>query len=488
MLAQFFRNSAVYGIAGIFSRGISVILLPIYTRVLSPEEYGILDILIVCATLANYVVAMEISQGVARYYSETTDPKNKAEYASTALWFAGVAYILFVVIGLYFGECMSHLIMGSADFESIFQVALVAVAVNGMFYLLQDLLRWQFQALRYSMGSLIYTLASTLLAIYLVVNLQTGVLGIFYGQVAGAILGIVYTLLSRVKPYGWVFSWSKCRIMLTYSFPLVLTSIAYYCSLYVDRIAIKQLMTLGDVGIYGVGARIASVFALLMIGFQSALTPLIYHHHEKVSTPSDLARIFRYFLAIALPFLLCVSIFSKELVWVFTTPEYYDAWIVVPILSCSVLLASMYIFAPGLFLRKSTKIVALIHVAALGINIVLNVLLIPVFGIIGSAIATFLSTAITFLIYMNLSQKLYKVPHRWRTIVIALIMFIGAALTGFINETMIVKFDLKDLLINLVITITASLAMIYTLLGRRELVIISNKIKSKLPFHKDCNI
>jgi len=483
VIAQFFRNSAVYGIAGILSRGINVILVPIYTRYLSPHDYGALDILIVFATLANYVVAMEISQGVARFYSEAKDKKNKAEFASTALWFAALAYTIFVIISLNFSAVLSDWIIGVDGFQEVFQISVVAIAMNGIFYLLQDLLRWQFQPFRYSIASLVYTISGALIAIYLVTVQEMGVAGIFYGQVIGAIVGIIYSIFSATEAYGRVFSWDKCKVMLGYSFPLVFTSIAYYFSVYVDRVAIKELMTLSDVGVYGVGARIASVSGLLMIGFQSALTPLIYHNYEKQSTPSDLARIFKYFLAIALPFILGVSLFSKELVWIFTTPEYYLAWTVIPILSCSILLATMYIFAPGLFIRKKTMQVALIHLVALVINVGLNLLFIPILGIVGAAVATLISTAVTFLIYMWLSQSLYNVPHNWKTIALALAIFIATIFAVQINSTLVVQLELRSLFLHGLILLISACAIVYTLLGRGEILALFNKIRSKLSIH-----
>ena len=77
MLKRFLKDSVVYSTSTLLSRGISILLIPLYTRFLQPEEYGALDLLTVMATIINYIVALEISQGVARSYSDAKTEKEK---------------------------------------------------------------------------------------------------------------------------------------------------------------------------------------------------------------------------------------------------------------------------------------------------------------------------------------------------------------------------------------------------------------------------
>src|SRR5205814_2027610 len=97
MLRRFFKDSAIYGVSSIITRGIAFLLLPFYTRVLSPTDYGIVDLLTIFAALVNLTVALEISQGLARYFTDAETEPEKIEYASTALWFTIGAYTLFAI-------------------------------------------------------------------------------------------------------------------------------------------------------------------------------------------------------------------------------------------------------------------------------------------------------------------------------------------------------------------------------------------------------
>src|SRR3989337_2115659 len=309
MIKQFLKDSFFYSFANILSRGILFLLLPLYTRVLSPGDYGVIDILTIFGALVNIVVTLEIFQGLARSYSDVHDESEKIAYSSTALWFTLCAYAFFALIALFFSRELASFLLDSLESVKIFQVAMLSFVANG----------------------------------------------IFYGQIAGAIAGSIISWLFARDSFKLLFFWNKCKEMLMFSLPLVLSSINVFIMLYTDRVAIKKLMTISDVGIYGIGYRFASIVGLLMVGVNLALTPLIYSKYSAEATRNELVMIFRYFLAIALPLIMLISLFSQEFLWLFTTPQYYNAWSVMPILAAAILLSNMYIFMPGLDIAKKTK-------------------------------------------------------------------------------------------------------------------------------------
>jgi O-antigen/teichoic acid export membrane protein len=101
-------------------------------------------------------------------------------------------------------------------------------------------------------------------------------------------------------------------------------------------------------------------------------------------------------------------------------PAYAGAAVVVPILAPALLLSNMYVFAPGLSIERRTGLIALINVAGAIAIAVLNLVLIPVLGILGSAVADLLGAAAVFTTYLVFSQRTYPVPHDWRALGLAL--------------------------------------------------------------------
>lgn len=415
MLRNVFRDGLVYGIGHILSRGISVILLPLYTRVLLPREYGIIDIFLVVSGLVSVTVAFEISQGLGRHYSSVTSASDRVGYASTALWFTVGTYGIFALLGLLLSGPLAVFLLESSELRTT-QFAVVAMAGNGIYHFLQGQLRWQLRPKESTIANIVFSLVTGAAACWFVVVLRTGVVGVFYGQIIGAVVGSWVAWRFTRTSYALRFETEKLRRMLEFSVPLVPASIAVIVALYVDRVAIRQLMSLDSVGIYGVGFRVASVASLVMFGFQTALTPLVYRHHEESSTPQAIARIFRYFLVVAMPVILGLSLFSRELLMVFATPAYKDAAPVVPVIATAILLSSMYIFAPGLAIAKRTGVISLISLTMAATNTALNFLLVPFMGIAGAAMATAVSALLAFTGYVAFGQRLYPIPYAGRRI------------------------------------------------------------------------
>jgi len=247
-------------------------------------------------------------------------------------------------------------------------------------------------------------------------------------MVTGALVGVVYGLWHLRRSFRFRFDVARLKEMLIFSAPLVPSSISVFISLYINRLMINHYLSLGEVGLFGVGFRLASIVGLVMVGFQGALTPLVFTHYREEQTPRQLALIFRVFLAFALLVFLSLSLFASEILYVMTTPAYYSAAQVVIYLVPAILLSNMYIFAPGIGIAKRTHLVLWINVGGASLNTLLNWLLIPQFGITGAAVATLLGSGCVFAAYMAFSQSLYRVPHQWRPLGLSVVV---AAILAF---------------------------------------------------------
>ena len=102
MIKFFFNSYLTYNIGNVLTLSLALCLLPIYSRYLSPEEFGIVDIFLVISTFVNLTLALEISQGLGRFYQETKKQKDKKEYVSTAFWFTIFIYLLFLIFCFFF--------------------------------------------------------------------------------------------------------------------------------------------------------------------------------------------------------------------------------------------------------------------------------------------------------------------------------------------------------------------------------------------------
>ncbi|MEN6621165.1 MAG: oligosaccharide flippase family protein [Smithella sp.] len=416
MLRAFLRDSIIYSLPAFLSRGISILLVPLYTRVLSPADYGALDMLMVFGSIVNLTVALEVSQGVAIYYADEKNPDNQILYASTAFWFTVIWYSIFLFFGLIFTPILCRLVMGDNGLEKIFQLGVFYLWLNGLFYLIQNQFRWELRSVSYAIISLLVTIVTASVAVTLAYGLKWGLSGILFGMIIGAFVGCIYGLWNLRKSFRFRFRWSCLKDMLRFSIPMVPSGITAFVSLYIDRLMINHYLSLDGVGLYGIGFRLASVVGLVMVGFQGALMPLVYSHYREEQTPRQLALIFRIFLTLSLMIFLLTSIFAREILQLMTTPAYYSAASLVMYLVPAILLSNMYIFAPGIIIAKKTFFIFWINLAGALLMVPLNWLLISSLGITGAAIAKLLGYACMFAAFMFLSQRLYHIPYSWKPV------------------------------------------------------------------------
>jgi O-antigen/teichoic acid export membrane protein len=409
-MKSFFRHGFVYALASAFSGGLNLILLPVYARNLSPAEYGVLELLMLFGTLVNLTVGLEVLQGVARFFPEASDDNERASIASSALWFSCAAYSLFAIVALAGGDSFSKIVVGMDGFDAAWRVAVFATVALGLYNLARNQLRFQLRPVSYALANLAGGSVTLVLAPVLI---QYGVSGALSAQAVGSLVGVTYAFFASRAVYRLSLDAPKLLEMLRFSSPLVFSSAGVWLALYVDRLMINALLGAQEVGVYAVAYRVATVVSILIAGFQGALTPLVYAHHQEPETPFKLARIFVQFAAPALSVVLALGLFSREIVTLVATPEYARAAGLILPLTAAVVCSGVYVFAVGLGVAKRTVLLALVNLGAAGLNLTLNLWWIPVFGLMGSALATLTSALVGTGLQFILGQRFYPVPYPW---------------------------------------------------------------------------
>jgi O-antigen/teichoic acid export membrane protein len=464
MFKQFLKDSFVYTIGNILVRGVSYLLLPFYTRVLSPTDYGLTDILLVFSSFATIIIALEIVQGVGIYFANTDDKDARISYASTALWFAMASYTVFCVICLIFATPFSEWILKQSGKSLIFSLSVISTWGSGVSYIAINQLRWERKPQKYALTGLITSIVTISLTIILVLFVKLGAVGVVAGQMVGNIAGSLIAIYSGKASYAFRFSLIKLKQMLTFSIPLVPSNVASLVMIYINRVAINTIMNLSDVGIFGVAFRITSIMEFIMMGFRTALTPLIYDNYKAEETPKEIARIFQYFVAFSLVIVLFLSLFSDVIVKILAQASYSEATKIISVMAFAYALGQINIFTLGWAIVKRTREFALINIAGAVFAFVTNFSLIPTMGLSGAAWANLITNLLLAVALMILSQKYYYVPYKWINLSLATISFIALLLIG---KFLIPFYSLiSNGFINIVLLFIGCLLLIFTGLVR----------------------
>lgn len=476
MIREFFKNTSIYSMSGILVTIISIFLIPFYTRVFTPSDYGIIDLMAIISNLVAFTIALEISQGLGRFTLDADDKKDKVEYASTALIFTIITYSIFFFISFVNADLFSEMLFKSQSEATIFIVAVSAMWVNGIFSLLNLQLVYLKKPLNYAITNISFNLISVILTVIFVLIMKIGIIGVFYGQLCAGLMCLSISFYYTRGSFALAIERKKLLEMLRFSIPLIPSSVGVFISLFIDRLAINQLMSLSDLGIYGIGLRVASMINLFICGTQMAINPLIYSHYKEKDTPDALVKIFRFFLVPSLLALIGASIFSRELLIIFTTSSYYGASQVIPVLIFALFFAGTYVFFPGLILAKKTRNIALINISGAILNTFLVYNLIPLYGIYGAAISTLSSALVLFSVNAWISQKNYFIPYPWKIIGYS---FAIAVITILISNIFNVV-SLPSIIFKLLIWSTSGILIARLLLTNDELKEIYSEIQRSI--------
>lgn len=480
MLKAALRDSLVYGLASVFSKGLAIFLLPLYTRVLSPGDYGAYDLLITLGALANLVVALEIAQGLARYWADAPEPAERKRLASTSLWFSVLMYGLFLLIGLLAAPQLNVLVLGDARYLDAFRLGVGFIAVNGIYYLLLNQFRWELRSKAYALVSVAYALFTLLFALVFCLWLDFGLVGVMLAQLMAALLSGLLCLWLLRRTFGWLFDVGQLHAMLRFSIPLVPAGLAVFISLYINRFALNHFGSLEDVGHFGIGSRIAGLAALLILGIQAALTPLVYQHYRDPQTPGQIARLFSWFMAVALAGCLFLALFARELLMLFATPEFMAGAALVGVLAPSLLLSQMYIFAPGIAIAKKTHWQLWVTLLSAVASVAGNWLLVPLWGVWGAALATLLASTLFFFCWLSLSQRLYRIPYAWRALLLSSLGFVVCAGVGVQLEATELALPLTLLLKSLLMCVLLGLVVVCGLLPLADLRALLQQLRRRV--------
>jgi O-antigen/teichoic acid export membrane protein len=409
---KFLAHGLVYGVANLIAAIGGVLLIPIYTRALEPADYGVIDYVTAIQSLVLIVAGLEVTQGIARYYAGAAAEDERRGYASTGLWFLVVSFAAVVVV-LYVVARLSGELFGLRASGSLLAMVLLSIYARMLFYALQGQARWELRSVLYAVTNLIAVLVTLGLVAYLILARAAGLIGVFAGIAAGYGIACLVCVVSLRRTYRLHFEPRKLRQMLGFSLPLMVSSLALFLSGYGDRFILQSALGFHELGIYGVGARIAAAITIAINGFQLGAAPLIYRNYDRPETPASLAQIMRLFLATALIGVVALSAFSVELIRVFATLEYAAAARLIPLLALGVVLANMYVFLPGLSIHHLTRRFALINVGAAVVSLTAIAALVTRWGSIGAAAGVLTGSATAFALHAWASQRVYHIPVEW---------------------------------------------------------------------------
>ena len=436
---QQIRNAIIYMLPLGLSSLLPLITIPIFTRILMPEEYGLLALAMIYAIFMCGLVNFGMSLAFERNYFQYKDNSEKlAQLLFTSLVFVSVNFAILSVLTYLFRVNISEFLTGSTQHGILIFTAFAAqffcVTVNN-FYLIY--FKNKENAKTYTKYRIMNTIFNFIISLFLVVYMRVGVIGFVMAQLATGI--ILFLLLLYVFLKELPFSLNKSILLesLKISYPLTPRIITGVLNTQFDKYMISIMATISGVGVYHIGKNISDLIFTFMTAIENVFNPQIYQRmfgqHEQSS--ESIGKYLTPFLYISIFLALCLALFSKELLTILTPKSYHGAIPIITILSMYFgILFFGKITGTQLIYSKKTHITSLLSFLSLGLNVGLNIPLIMRFGAVGAAWGTMLAGLISGTISLFVAQHYYKVYYEWNKIIwIMGTFFIGATFIASIN-------------------------------------------------------
>lgn len=445
-LIKVFGESIVYGLTGVVSTFISVLLVPIYTRVLTPGDYGVTALLGVFSSILVVIAGMGMGSAIFWAYFRAKE-KERATVVGTSFIFQTVFPFLIALAVFILSGFISRMIFSSAENSLLVKIASGTIFFQVGIMVPLALLRAEGSPKKYIAITLTNVLATVFFSIILVVVLRVGVLGVFLANLFGPAIAYLLGLYFTIRRISFNFSFHWLKEMLSFGVPMVPAGLAMWILNSSDRYFLKAFTSNADVGIYNVGYRIGMLVTLVSGALQLAYPRFMFSIYNDKPNPQDyFKRINTYFYLLIFTFALGISIFSKEAVQVLTGSAFHSSYVVVPLVAFSYVAYGLYQnFGTGVTVVKKTYFSAIATLIAGGLNLILNYVLISRFGMMGAAVSTLLSFTALALIELVFSQRVYPITFEFRKLFTVLIsggvlVYVSTIVDFGLAASIIVKF------------------------------------------------
>lgn len=411
-----FKHTLIYTFGNFISRGLSFILLPFYSHYISPSEFGVYSVILSFVTILSTFVNLGLPSIFVKNLSSSKSDNEKSELLSNTLGVVSLFSILILLLILFFLTPVNFLIIGTDQFLIEFLLGLISIyALNFSYYFsvfYVALEKSQVFVLKNSISSLV----NFTLNIVLVVFLKMGINGIFLSQIISSIVLIV--LCSDI-----IKNYLRFKIHLNYtmsllkiSLPLFLSGVFAILVELIDRIFVLKILGEREAGIYSFGYRIALIYNLFILSFKTAWIPHYFNLEENTDKPAHLGRVILKLIFYSSVIICLISILANEIFdikfndWSLFKSEYQEsARIVVIILSGYFFSLLMGFYSVVPYKENKTIHFLISDLIAFTINVLLNLILIKIYGIIGAAYATLFAFASGFIylfVYGNSKIKI----------------------------------------------------------------------------------
>jgi O-antigen/teichoic acid export membrane protein len=412
-LGNLTRSVAIYGAGDVAVSAISFLLLPIYIRHLTKEDYGALALLIGVEAVSKIAFRWGLDGAFMRFYHEPPDG-NLPRLASTLLFFLAGASGCLMIAAWLGSEALSRHLFGSDVYLLPLRLVLINAFLLTFTFLPFHAMRMRQEAVAFSAFALARSTATLLLRLLLVVWADWRLLGIAVADliVTSALIPLLWPWWrSLIRP---AFSPATLRASLRFGLPRLPHGLAQQALDSGNKYLLSHYVSLSGLGVYQIGSTIGQSLKFFLSAFETGWAPFYYDTARRAGAPQVFSKVTTYGLAVLACLLAAITAVAPDLVLLLASESYENAAIVVPLIALGIAFQGVYLLSSiGLNLSKQTQYYPLAAFSAAAVGLGGGYVMMPLWGEVGAALAFALSYLTLMAVAGYYSRLHYPVPTEW---------------------------------------------------------------------------
>lgn len=424
------KNTIILSIGQFAPKIISMIILPILTKAFSTEEYGTYDLIISFASLAIPLMTLLVQQAVFRFYIDEKSEETCKSYITSSIVFVIIISFCWFILASIFGIITNK-------YFSFIIIVFILYFSESIYDLLGQIARGKEQNIVFSAGVVIYSVINMILLIVTLqfncINVNSAILIISLSYIIASIF-LCYKIKIKKEFDIKKFSWTTIKKLLTYSIPIIPSSISLWIVNLSDRLLISSFLGTSYNGLYAAASKIPNLFGTAFNVFNLAWTELAARSIKERNSSKYYSELFDNLYSFLIGIMLILIALSPIIFDILIDNKFNEGYWQIPILFIGVLLSSFMSFYGGLYIAlKKTKQVGISSLIGGILNVIINLATIKHWGLYAASVSTVVSF-LAILMYRILEiNKFIKIKYNYSKILIGIVFLAIVSINFYIN-------------------------------------------------------
>ncbi|MBE0572031.1 MAG: oligosaccharide flippase family protein [Ignavibacteriaceae bacterium] len=476
-LKELTKDTAIYGISTMVGRFLNFILVPLYTNIFPPADYGIIQLIYAYMAILNIVFIYGLDSAYLKFASFKDIGDEKDNFSTPYISVFGTSLLISFLI-IINSNIISSALRIPSEYTYLIYLAAAILFLDANVVIPFLKLRLDRRAKTFSLYRIINIVVNILMNIYLIIILKWGIEAIVISNLIASAVSLLLVSFTVIKNFRLKFHLPLFKRMFKFGIPFLPAGFAIMLIQVIDVPILEKLTDLGTVGIYKANYKLGIFMMLFVNMFQFAWQPFFLQNAKEPNAKEMFSKVLTYFTLVGSLILVVLSLFITDIAQIriagfsLIGSEYWTGLHIVPFILLAYLINGMHtIFSAGIYIEEKSIYVPVITGIGALINVAANFVLIPVLSLTGAAIAALVSYLFIGVGYYYVAQKFFNVKYELKRIGhIFIAVFLVGAVFYYLNSIDSLLFVYKVILL-----ILFSMYIYFVAVNRNEINLIKNK-------------